>query len=130
MSDPLNPSDETASTGRVASSLSHGTVFRVLSNQHARYVLYHFIRNDDPVEDADALCASVRSIEARCEPDADPSGAGDRRRLVEEWLPPLVEVGAIEYDGRSGTVRYWRQPTLEEYAAHAAYQELGREAFS
>jgi hypothetical protein len=130
MSNPAGRSDGPFVAPDVEPRLSLEAVFRALSDRYARYVLYHFIRGDEEVAHVDELAAAVRSIDARCAPSGtDVRSDCDRRALTDDHLPPLVEVGAIEYDARSGTVRYWRQPTLEEYAAHAAYQELGSRAF-
>ena len=109
--------------GTVDSSLD--AVFTVLSDQYCRYVLYYFVQRDVDVASVDELEEGVRLIETR----ADRAGNSEVRELtgtiVGESLPKLERTGAVEFDARSETIRYCRVPKLEEYAAHAAYQELG-----
>ncbi|MDL5360819.1 hypothetical protein [Halalkalicoccus sp. NIPERK01] len=100
-------------------------VFRVLSSRYCRYVLYLFACSTDRAMTFDELSDGVRRIAAQ----TDHSGPDDRYEaiLIDEALPELATVGAIDYDPRTRTVRYHPQPTLDEYAHHSAYQELPAE---
>jgi hypothetical protein len=44
--------------------------------------------------------------------------------LIGSAIPQLEQFDVVEYDSRSGSVRYHQQPLIEEYAEHAASQEL------
>jgi hypothetical protein len=38
-------------------------------------------------------------------------------------LPKLEDAGILEQDPRSETVRYWSQPSVEEWLEHAQHKE-------
>jgi len=38
-------------------------------------------------------------------------------------LPKLEDAGILEQDPRSETVRYWGQPSVEEWLEHAQHKE-------
>lgn len=62
------------------------------------------------------------------QPRGEDAPADDRRRvevaLHHHELPKLEQVGVIEYDARSRTVRYRGHPLLEELLAVAAENDL------
>lgn len=98
-------------------------VFDVLANQRRRFVLYHLHDSTDGIATIDEIAAYVASLE---ESDAEP--AEHRLHVVTSLqhmhLPKLEDAGVVEYDQRSETVRYWRQPSLEEWLEHAFHKEL------
>ncbi|RKD94979.1 hypothetical protein ATJ93_1826 [Halopiger aswanensis] len=57
------------------------------------------------------------------------TATGDRRQQIQTelqhiHLPKLEDAGVLEHDPRSETVRYWTQPSLEEWLEHAYHKEL------
>jgi hypothetical protein len=58
--------------------------------------------------------------------EPDGNGGGSRpheelvEELVEEHLPQLSAAGVVDFDDRSGTVRYHGQPTVEKWLEHVA----------
>lgn len=100
-------------------------IFRILSSRYCRYVLYSFLKSSTNTLTIDELTESIRTVVTQTN---HPTENEDLKSiLLEEALPQLATVGAIDYDPRTQVVRYQRQPTLEEYAHHSAYQELPTE---
>ena len=101
-------------------------VFAVLADWRRREVSRFFIETDAETASVDDLALLV----AGCRPgDAEgPSPAhGDLVAALEErHLPRLDAVGVIDYDPRSGTVRYRGQPTLEKWLEHVTAVDDGR----
>jgi len=100
------------------------TVFDLLSDRRRRYALYHLVGEGPGTVDYTALAERIASWEVA---DGDPSEsrvetvAAD---LYHSHLPKLDAENVVEFDPRSGDVRFRGQPTVEEYAEHAAHQEL------
>ncbi|WP_254768503.1 DUF7344 domain-containing protein [Salinilacihabitans rarus] len=98
-------------------------VFDVLSDQRRRYALYYLYDAPDGVATVDEIADHVVALEA------PPEHAEDHRlhvltSLQHVHLPKLEDAGIVEHDARSETVRYWRQPSLEEWLEHAQHKEL------
>jgi hypothetical protein len=105
------------------STLPLDVVFDLLSEQRRRYAVYYLIDAADDTVDFDALAEQVAAWDASGEPSAE---LVDRVcvDLYQVHLPKLDEASVIDFDHRSRTVRFWGQPSIEEYAEHAAMQEL------
>lgn len=116
-------SDAGANGERSTPTPSLDTVFDLLSDQRRRYVLYHLVNAGDDVVDYEDLAEQVAVWEAEGDPSEDHV---DRvaANLYHIHLPKLTDANVIDFDQRSGDVRFWGQPTVEEYAEHAAMQEL------
>jgi len=100
-----------------AESLSLDTVFDVLASGRRRRVLYYLHDAEDGVATITELTDWVTSLE---------DGAGRDAVLASlrhVHVPRLVDAGVAEYDPRSGTVRYWAPPSLEEWLEHAYHKE-------
>jgi len=101
-------------------------VFEILSHRRRRLVLYHLAQVPGGVEQFDALVDQV----AAWETDANGGDVPENHRsrvatdLHHVHLPKLADANVLDYDDRSETIRYWGQPTVEEYAEHAAVSEL------
>ncbi len=112
------------STITSTTALSLDTVFEVLSVRRNRYVLYALYRADEQAMTVPRLAERVRGMEAEeavTEHARSPADiAGEIRRHHVPWL---AEMGVVEYDERSDTVRYHRMPSLEEWLEHAEYKE-------
>ncbi|WP_336337075.1 DUF7344 domain-containing protein [Haloarcula brevis] len=110
----MTPADRTLSTADV------DDVFEVLSDWRRRAVCHYFVTGDRTAADVEAL-ATVLSDRG----DAGTVGASDtspstiRTQLREEHLPVLHRIGVIDYDERSGAVKYWGSPTVEKWLDHA-----------
>ncbi|ELY95108.1 hypothetical protein C483_02051 [Natrialba hulunbeirensis JCM 10989] len=122
-------------------------IFELLSNQRRRYALYTLYEQSDGVATVEELTDSIVSFERRYAESAsstespstaihrqhssraDSQVAGEDQHQVVETelqhvhLPKLEEVGVIEHDRRSQMVRYWSQPSLEEWLEHAHHKE-------
>ncbi|MDQ2049661.1 hypothetical protein RBH26_04110 [Natronolimnohabitans sp. A-GB9] len=110
-------------------------IFDLLSNRHRRHALYYLYDQPDGVatidELADAIIArqSTDSTTDGTTGDADSASSPEVRRqrirteLQHTHLPKLEDAGVLDHDPRSKTVRYWSQPSLEEWLEHAKYKE-------
>ena len=127
----------TALTAEVTPSLD--LVFDLLSNSRRRYALYYLNEQPDGVATVENLTEKVIDFERAIESDdadADSTANGgsgpsstDRRsgvqlELQHTHLPKLEDAGVLEHDRRSETVRYWSQPSLEEWLEHAHHKEI------
>ncbi|OLZ40793.1 hypothetical protein A6E15_07225 [Natrinema saccharevitans] len=114
-------------------------VFDLLSNRRRRYALYYLNQQSDGVATVAALAKNVVAFErgaadgadrdaARSPSDQDPDPADERGTVRVELrhvhLPKLEDAGVLEHDRRSETVRYWGQPSLEEWLEHAYHKEM------
>lgn len=96
-------------------------VFDLLSVRRRRYALYHLADQDDGIATFDEL---VDSIHTREDEGGDDNRLQIQTALQHVHLPRLEDAGILEYDARSDTVRYWEQPTLEEWLEHAHHKEF------
>ncbi|GAB3027384.1 DUF7344 domain-containing protein [Natronobiforma cellulositropha] len=105
-----------------AETLPLNLVFDVLSDERRRYALYYLYDMPDGV----ATVSEITEYVLRLETDSPPSD--DHRTQVlttlqHVHLPKLADAGVLEHDIRSATVRYWGQPSLEEWLEHAQHKE-------
>jgi hypothetical protein len=110
----MTPSDRTLSTADV------DDVFEVLSDWRRRGVCHYFANRDRTTADVEALATGLSnwgSAGTVGTPDTSPSAI--RTQLEEEHLPVLHRLGLIDYDERSGAVKYWGSPTVEKWVDHA-----------
>ncbi|TYL39378.1 hypothetical protein CV102_08915 [Natronococcus pandeyae] len=116
-------------TDRTAPSLD--LVFDLLSNRRRRYALYYLYEQPDGVATIDELTDQIVTVEHRTA-DSETEGESDVHRetiqteLQHVHLPKLADAGIVEHDQRSDTVRYWCQPSLEEWLEHAHHKELSQ----
>jgi hypothetical protein len=93
-------------------------VFEVLADWRRREVCRFFVETDAEAASVDDLAMLV----AGCRPaDAEgPPPAHDElvATLEDRHLPRLDAAGVVDYDTRSGVVRYWGQPTVEKWLEH------------
>lgn len=89
-------------------------------------MLYCLVDASDGFAELEALVDRVAVMEA--DVDDEPLTDALRKRVAidlrHRHLPKVAEVDIVDYDDRSGMVRYWGQPTLEEYLEHTAYKEF------
>lgn len=95
-------------------------VFELLADWRRRAVCRYFATTDSSSADVDTLVTAVAQRGMGRVDATDANEAAVRDALVEEHLPRLDEAGVVDFDERSGAVRYWGQPTLEKWAEHAA----------
>lgn len=83
-----------------------------LTKSRRRLVLYYLQEND--VADVEELATEIAAWEMDVLPDDVPIDHREdiTRELLHNHLPRLAETKCIEYDRRSGTVRYTELPTL------------------
>jgi hypothetical protein len=115
---PSQPDREPTNTSQRHDSsspdLSLDTIFDILSHSYRRHVLSYLSQTeDDPTSVAD-LVTFVATHESETETSVE--GIHDdavRVALHHNHLPKLADTGVIEFDTRSGTVRYCGHPELE-----------------
>lgn len=104
------------------SAPSLDAVFEILSARRRRYVLYSLHEAPEGVASIEDVAERVSLLERS---DGDESRFAEvRTSLCHVHLPKLEDAGFVEYDSRSETVRYWPQPSLEEWLEHARHKEL------
>lgn len=126
-------------TAEVTPSLS--VLFDILSSSCRRYALYYLYDQADGVATVDELTDAIATFqntvtaqssgentsEAANSSDFESEREEQRQRIRMELqhthLPKLADIGILEYDQRSDTVRYWTQPSLEEWLEHAKHKE-------
>lgn len=115
--------------GRAVTTPSLDAVFDLLSDRRRRFMLYCLVDASDGFAELEALVDRVAVMEA--DVDDEPLTDALRKRVAidlrHRHLPKVAEVDIVDYDDRSGMVRYWGQPTLEEYLEHTAYKEFERD---
>jgi hypothetical protein len=110
----MTPSDRTLSTAAV------DDVFEVLADWRRRAVCHYFATGDRTSTDVETLATAVSNKGATSASGAaSTSPSTIRTQLEEEHLPVLHRIGLIDYDERSGAVKYWGSPTVEKWADHA-----------
>jgi hypothetical protein len=109
----------------IGQTLSLDTVFDMLADDRCRAILYCFLQAEGESAPLDDLTEAVRAVQSHCgHENGDENLDRLAEALVDDQIPRLLEADIIECDSRSETIRYWSQPTLEEYAIHAGYQEF------
>lgn len=110
----------------VGTSLALDAVFEILADRRRRFSLYAFIDAPEEALSFVTLVEDVATLEAAI--DGTPvtrdrylAAAAD---LYHWHLPVLAEVGVVEYDERSGMVRYLARPLLETWVARVKRDEL------
>ncbi|WP_207587890.1 DUF7344 domain-containing protein [Halomontanus rarus] len=106
----------------VAETPSLDLVFDLLADQRRRYALYYLYESTDGVATVDEIATHVVSLEDQSQVDDPQSHVITALRHVH--LPKLEDAGVLEHDTRSQTVRYWSQPSLEEWLEHAQHKEV------
>src|SRR6056297_1913865 len=103
-------------------------VFELLSNSRRRYALYHLNDQPDGVATLETLTENVVAFDqqtgTRDGEHTTDRHASVRMALTHTHLPNLEDAGLLEYDRRSEMVRYWRQPSVEEWLEHARHKEI------
>lgn len=121
--------DHALQSGRAVTTPPFDTLFDLLAENRRRYALYALMGVEDGLAEVESLADEVAMWEARAD-DVELSESL-RRDIADELrkkhLPRLAEVDVADYDDRSDVVRYWRQPTLEEYLEHTHFKEFASE---
>lgn len=101
------------------------TVFDVLRSPQRRYLLYYLNDSVKAVLSLEELVEAVRQYEAAdSEGDELPPRQPIRTNLIHVQLPRLASMGVLDYDIRSGTVRFRGYAPLEEWLERARRHEL------
>lgn len=103
----------------------HSRLFLTLSAPTCRYTIYYFLGREASTATSDELITGIETIIAAV--DDQPSSVSEhelRSLVVDRTIPYIVSLDAFDYDSRTQLIRYHHHPTLEEYAEHAAMQEL------
>lgn len=104
---------------------AHTPLFKTLASRSCRYVIYYFLAASDDAVSVPELVTGIQTLAGQ---QSERSAVIDSRPLksllIEDTIPRLERLDVVDYDARSATVRYHHQPFVEEYAEHAAYQEL------
>ncbi|MFC6975612.1 ArsR family transcriptional regulator [Halomicroarcula sp. GCM10025709] len=95
-------------------------VFEALADWRRRAVCRHLSTADQCAVDVRTLAVAVSSRgQSSSVPDAEATVDAVETELLETHLPKLHDLGVLDFDERSETVRYWGSPTVEKWAEHA-----------
>jgi hypothetical protein len=95
-------------------------VFDALADWRRRAVCRYLSTAEDSAVAARTLAVVVSDRgQASSVPDDETAVEAVERELVETHLPKLHDLGLLDFDERSETVRYWGSPTVEKWAEHA-----------
>ncbi|UTF52298.1 DUF7344 domain-containing protein [Natronosalvus rutilus] len=114
---------EKGSTARACyTAPSLDLVFELLASRRRRQALYYLSEQSDGVASVDEIADYVHTNDDRsdCSADGRSEIAAGLRHV---HLPKLEDAGVVDHDARSQTVRYWSQPSLEEWLEHAYHKE-------
>ena len=100
-------------------SVSQRTTFELLSHSYRRYVLHFLATSSEGVSNRRELATIVS--EAVHEERGSPEDELDQivTELHHIHLPKLADANVLDYDSRTGYVRYWGEPTIEEFTTRA-----------
>lgn len=120
------PGSGTVNESGTGPSLSLDTILELLANRRRRFALYTFADAPDGVVTLEALVEDVATLEASIA-----RTALTRDRYLEaaselhHWhLAMLSDLGLLEYDERSGAIRYRGHPRLEAWTRRVRDEEL------
>lgn len=121
--------DHALQNGRAVRTPSFDTLFDILADRRRRYALYALTGTEDGLAEVEMLADEIAMWEARAGNAKLTESLGEEiaEELRETHLPLLTDADIVEYDSRSDVVRYWQQPTLEEYLDHTRYKESREE---
>lgn len=101
------------------------TVFGLLRAARRRYLLYYLYDAEDEVISVEELVEAVREYEgADTTADDLPQRQSIRTSVVHNHLPRLGAMNVLDYDPRSGTVRFKGHLPLETWLEQARQLEL------
>lgn len=101
--------------------LSLDEAFGLLADRRRRFAL-HALRDVRGATDLPRLTERVAEREASADRtfEEPTDNATVRRDLDSRVLPQLDEAGLLDYDARSGSIRYYGHPIVEEYLGHVS----------
>lgn len=97
-------------------------ILTVLADKDRRRVVEYFSRNGTETETVEVLGARLARLTVKTDGTAAPSTKTVRTELHHVHLPKLEEYGVVEYDARTGQVRY--RPDEEVEAAVDSLADL------
>lgn len=86
---------------------------KLLASQGRREILEYFITTETEVETVEVLSCKLARLEVDTDGAESPSTETAKTRLHHVHLPKLAEFDVIDYDARSGTVRYHGDEQVE-----------------
>ena len=86
---------------------------KVLASRERREILDYFIATDTDVTSVEKLCCKVARVNAGDGTGEAASTESAKAELHHVHLPKLAEHGLVEYDARSGAVRYQPDERVE-----------------
>ena len=100
--------------------LSVDTLLDLLRNRRRRYLLYCLDQKVDSVVTVDELTAMLLDWEHRMNAGAEAGSPDSKRRIRIELhhshLPKLADLGVVEFDSRSKTIRKRDAPSVVAFA--------------
>lgn len=118
----MRETEREATPVRTVETPSLDQVFDVLANRQRRFALYYLRECSEGVASIEEVADHVVALED------DPRPVEDHREAIltalqHVHLPKLQDAGILEFDSRSEMIRYWSQPSLDEWLEHAYHKE-------
>ncbi|WP_449289235.1 DUF7344 domain-containing protein [Natrarchaeobius oligotrophus] len=101
--------------------LSPSAAFELLADQNRRYLLHYFRIETTRTADTEEVCEFI----VNGLPDSDADKDSLQIELRHQHLPKLIEFDIIEYDNRHETIRYHRDPVVEQCLELVSSHDLG-----
>ena len=100
-------------------------VFELLSSRRRRYALYYLCQCENGVATVEEVVDHLLVLEGGAAEAADLKlkRQSITTSLKHVHLLKMVDANVLEYDEQSGMIRYWGQPTLDEWLEHAYHKE-------
>lgn len=89
-------------------------LLELLESKERRKVVEYFRSNGSDTETVDVLGACLARLMVEADGSQEPSSEVTRTQLHHVHLPKMEEYGVVEYDSRSGHVRYHSDEQVEE----------------
>ena len=100
-------------------SISPRLTYELLSNRYRRYVLHFFATRSTEVSNRRELATVISEWTADLDGSSTVSPEQVEIKLHHVHLPKLADANMLDYDERTGFVRYWGEPTVEKFTARA-----------
>ncbi|NEU58198.1 hypothetical protein [Halorussus sp. MSC15.2] len=95
-------------------------ILKVLRNKERRKIVEYFADSDTDTASMEVLAAQLARLAVEADGTVEASTDATRTQLHHVHLPKLEEFGIVEYDSRTGDVRYHSDDRVESIVASLA----------
>ncbi|MFC4451678.1 DUF7344 domain-containing protein [Halorussus aquaticus] len=95
-------------------------ILKVLRNKERRKIVEHFANSDTDTASMEALADQLARLSVETDGSAESPTDATRTQLHHVHLPKLEDHGVVEYDSRTGDVRYHSDERVESIVSSLA----------